>query len=146
LVDSSEVRLLLWDTVGQERFRGITPMYYRNAAAAIVVYSIAHPETFDSVDTWISSLREHSPDPLVILVAGNKSDLQAARQIEWDEGAAKADSACAQFFEVSALQNHGIDELFEVIAAKCLELAKSKAPPDMGPPPDQGQELVEDCC
>jgi GTPase SAR1 family protein len=119
-------------------------MYYRNAAAAIVVYSIAHPETFASVDMWISSLREHNPDPLVILVAGNKSDLQAARQIQSDEGAAKADSAGAQFLEVSALQNYGIDELFEVIAAKCLEHAKSKAPPDLTPPPDQGQEPVED--
>jgi Ras-related protein Rab-21 len=118
-------------------------MYYRNAAAAIIVYSVTNRETFDNVNTWLSSLRENIPDPLVIVLAGNKSDLVDGRVIEAPEGGAMADSVGAQFLEVSALANRGIDDLFLTVAAKCVELAASKKPQNLCPPIEQPCTVVE---
>jgi small GTP-binding protein len=126
-VNEKVVRLLTWDTAGQERYRGITPMYYRNAAAALIVYSIVDVESFQQVDVWLRSLRENILTSIVLFVVGNKSDLDATRQVSVDEAQEKATAIGAHFSEVSAKTGDGIDELFVLVAAGCLEAHEGKA-------------------
>ena len=70
------------DTAGQERYRSLAPIYYRAAAAALVVYDITDYNTFTGAKNWIDELhRQGSPD-IVIGIAGNKSDLAStARRV-----------------------------------------------------------------
>ena len=51
----------IWDTAGQERYRSLAPMYYRGAAAAIVVYDITNKWSFEGMDRWVREVEEHAP-------------------------------------------------------------------------------------
>jgi Ras-related protein Rab-5C len=125
-VGDSVTRLLIWDTAGQERYRGITPMYYRNAVAAIIVYSIADRASFEQVEVWLRSLEENIPAGVLLSLVGNKSDLDANREVPVDEGQEKANAIHATFCEVSAKTGEGIDELFVTVATTCLEHRQAK--------------------
>jgi small GTP-binding protein len=125
-VGESLTRLLIWDTAGQERYRGITPMYYRNAVAAIIVYSIADRKSFKEVEVWLKSLEENIPGGVLLFLVGNKSDLDDIREVSIDEGQQKATALSAAFSEVSAKTGDGIEELFITVATTCLERRPSK--------------------
>jgi small GTP-binding protein len=110
----SEVRLQIWDTAGQERFRTLTPMYFRGAAAALIVYAVNDRASFEDLDGWLEIFTEHTENAAVILV-GNKADLDDERDISTQEGAEKAITISAGFTEVSAKSGLGIEELFTMI-------------------------------
>jgi small GTP-binding protein len=79
-VDDHTIRFEIWDTAGQERYRSLAPIYYRAAAAALVVYDITDYNTFAGAKNWIDELhRQGSPD-IVIGIAGNKADLAATQR------------------------------------------------------------------
>ena len=71
----------LWDTAGQERYRSLAPMYYRGAAAAIVVYDVTDDETFDGATTWIKELHVRADPSVVIALVGNKADVTTGRRV-----------------------------------------------------------------
>jgi small GTP-binding protein len=125
-VGEAVTRLLIWDTAGQERYRGITPMYYRNAVAAMIVYSIADRESFAQVEVWLQSLEENIPAGVLLFLVGNKADLEESRQVTIDDGQEKANAMHATFSEVSAKNGDGIDELFVTVASVCLEQKQTK--------------------
>ncbi|PWN33367.1 uncharacterized protein FA14DRAFT_109115, partial [Meira miltonrushii] len=85
IVDGIKVRLQLWDTAGQERFRSMAPMYYRGANAAVIVYDITNPHSFEDVKTWIDELRQNVHSDLVIHIVGSKADLSYARQVDLND-------------------------------------------------------------
>jgi small GTP-binding protein len=70
------VKMQLWDTAGQEKFRAITQSYYRNCCAAVVVFDLTNIESFNSIDYWINSIREGCGIDTNIIIIGNKSDMQ----------------------------------------------------------------------
>lgn len=74
--ENSQIKLNLWDTAGQEKFKSLTRMYYQEAEAAIIVYDTTFRESFESAKNWVQDLRENAnvPDVLIVLV-GNKCDL-----------------------------------------------------------------------
>lgn len=88
-INGYTVTLQIWDTAGQERFRSMVPMYYRGVHGAVLVYDVSQPESLERVHSWVEELQRHaansSPtgstvsdtaDELVMIVAGNKSDLR----------------------------------------------------------------------
>ena len=75
-VDGKQVRLQIWDTAGQEKFRPITKAYYRGAHGILVLFDLSKRDTFNYTRMWIDSIREDSSDPNMILV-GNKTDQNA---------------------------------------------------------------------
>ncbi|ESK93738.1 ras-like gtp-binding protein ryl2 [Moniliophthora roreri MCA 2997] len=83
-VDNVKVRLQLWDTAGQERFRSMAPMYYRGANAALVLYDITNPSTFQDVRGWLEELKKNCAQDLIIYVVGSKADLSTHRQVTSD--------------------------------------------------------------
>merc|ERR1712226_1132332 len=79
-LDDATVKFEIWDTAGQERYRSLAPMYYRGAAAAIVVYDITNPDTFQRGKQWVKELQRQGNPNIVIALAGNKSDLSSKRK------------------------------------------------------------------
>ncbi|CAN6481759.1 unnamed protein product [Victoria cruziana] len=57
-VEGRSVKFEIWDTAGQERYHSLAPMYYRGAAAAIVVYDMTNPDSFDRAKKWVEELRQ----------------------------------------------------------------------------------------
>ena len=66
-----------------ERYRSLAPMYYRGAAAAIVVYDITNKDSFNGAKSWVKELQRRGDPNAVIALAGNKADLQSKRKIDY---------------------------------------------------------------
>ncbi|KAF3777346.1 Ras-related protein [Nymphaea thermarum] len=81
-LEGRSVKFEIWDTAGQERYHSLAPMYYRGAAAAIVVYDITNPDSFDRAKKWVEELRQQGNPNMVVAFAGNKVDLVEKRQIK----------------------------------------------------------------
>jgi len=85
-LDGRQVKLQIWDTAGQESFRSITRSYYRGAHGALLVYDITRRETFNHLKGWLQEVRENSNKEMVIMLIGNKCDLESKRAITFEEG------------------------------------------------------------
>ncbi|OLL23389.1 GTP-binding protein ypt5 [Neolecta irregularis DAH-3] len=113
------------DTAGQERYKSLAPMYYRNANCAVVVYDITQTTSLEKAKAWVKELQRQANDDLVIALAGNKSDLQDRREVSTEEAQAYATEAGLLFLETSAKTNENVKELFHCIARK-LPLDKQR--------------------
>merc|ERR1711934_325702 len=111
-IDSTRLTLQIWDTAGQERFRSMGPMYYRGAAAAILVFDITSEDSFQSLQQWIDELRNNSDENIILAIACNKCDLSAQRAVALKRAQDYAKSVGAIVHETSAKASKGIEDLF----------------------------------
>ncbi|XP_066484041.1 ras-related protein Rab-2B [Tiliqua scincoides] len=111
-IDNKKVKLQIWDTAGQESFRSITRSYYRGAAGALLVYDITRRETFNHLTSWLEDARNHSNTHMVIILIGNKSDLENRRDVMKEEGEAFAQEHGLIFLETSAKTATNVEEAF----------------------------------
>ncbi|KAG0617575.1 hypothetical protein M758_5G200300 [Ceratodon purpureus] len=81
-VNETTVKFEIWDTAGQERYHSLAPMYYRGAAAAIIVYDITNADSFGRAKKWVQELQRQGNPNLVMALAGNKADLASKKKIE----------------------------------------------------------------
>lgn len=117
-VDGNTFVFQIWDTAGQEKYRALAPMYYRGAAAAIVVYDVTRETTFPTVKDWVTELNKNTSSTIVLAIAGNKCDLEDLREVSTDKAKEYADDIGAIFAETSAVTAVNVQELFESIARK----------------------------
>ena len=126
LEEDKSIRLQIWDTAGQDRFRSITKNLYKGAAGIMLIYDITNRNTFDNVKKWVNSIKEEVTSKVVIILVGNKIDLDKKRQVQTDEGEQIAEEFDMPFFECSALTGENINLAFETLAKKLVEV-KAKA-------------------
>lgn len=112
------VTLSIWDTGGQERYRCLAPLYYREAAAAILVFSVTDRATLTACDKWIQELRTARLNCL-IFIAANKVDTPT-RQISEEEGQAFGRERSVGYFEVSAKSGIGVAKMFTELAERLV--------------------------
>ena len=109
---NQEIRLVLYDTAGQEKFRSLIPMYLREAQIILLIYDISNKNSFDSIPKWFSDILNVKNDEAVFGLIGNKNDLNDKRQVTYEEGKKLADEKNIIFGEVSAKSGNNINELF----------------------------------
>jgi Ras-related protein Rab-5C len=126
-LDDYIVKFEIWDTAGQERYRSLAPMYYRGAAAALVVYDITSQESFSGAKTWIDELQRQGSADIVIGLAGNKMDLESKREVPKDEAKIYAQENGCIFFETSAKTGENINHIFNAIAQKLPKNVQTQA-------------------
>jgi len=117
-LDDYIVKFEIWDTAGQERYRSLAPMYYRGAAAALVVYDITDHDSFTGAKTWIEELQRQGSADIVIGLAGNKCDLASKRAVSQEDARTYAQDNGCLFFETSAKTGENIALIFQSIAKK----------------------------
>jgi len=111
-----KIKLHIWDTGGEERYRAMAPLYYRDAQAALLVYDVNDSRTFQSLDYWVRELDEKVRDEnMVLIIAGNKCDLPG-RKVKEDQVKSFADNVGIKYFDVSAKTGTNINELFTELA------------------------------
>ena len=110
----------IWDTAGQERFKSLASMYYRGAAAAIVMFEINVADTFEKAKFWVRELHVNSPETIVVLM-GNKKDLESERQVSLADAQQGAAEMNALYVETSALTGEGVQEAFQAVAQRLVE-------------------------
>lgn len=112
-LDNKPIKLQIWDTAGQESFRSITRSYYRGAAGALLVYDITRRETFEHLTRWLEEARQSSANDMVIMLIGNKSDLESRRAVSTKEGELFAEEHGLIFMETSAKEDRNVEEVRE---------------------------------
>lgn len=122
------IKLTIWDTAGQERFRSLTSSYYRGAQGVILVYDVTNRDSFNNLkETWLKELSVYSDlDELVLMVVGNKIDLETERRVTTEEGLQLAQELSALFMESSAKTRIGIKSIFEELVRKIMNSPSSQ--------------------
>jgi len=105
------VRLSIWDTAGQEKFRKVVETYYRGGKGVLLCFDITNRKTFEEIHYWMDTTSKNVPNAKFILI-GNKSDLEDQRVVNKEEGETLANEWGAPYFETSAKLNSGINECF----------------------------------
>ena len=120
-INNKICRVQIWDTAGQESFRSITRAYYKNSVCACVVYDITNRNSFQNVQLWIDDCKKQTPKTVLLVLIGNKLDLESKREISYEEGRSFAIDNNMLFFETSAKTGENIEELFNKSAQTIVE-------------------------
>ena len=123
-VNGNQENIQVWDTAGQEKYRSLGPVYYRNASCAILVYDVTERSSFKDLDEWINTFRSAAGDGPPIVIVGNKVDLEENKVVEEQEGMAFAEKHNLSFFATSAKSGYNVEFLFQKIASLAVEYAR----------------------
>ncbi|PRP86653.1 ras-related protein Rab-11B-like isoform 2 [Planoprotostelium fungivorum] len=158
--DGTEVKLQLWDTAGQDRFKALSKGYYRGGHAALVVYDVTKRRSFDEVPKWLEELKQFAPKDIIMILVGNKTDLKTMRQVATSEAKKYAEHNGMLFLETSARENDNISQAFQMATnavhnqqrKKLEESAKDEVPsrtpiePKLPRPTESSSSYADDIC
>ena len=113
--------LQLWDTAGSEKYKSLTSSFYKNSTCCIIVYEVNSRKSFESVTNWIEECVNNTNRNIILILVGNKCDLEQKREVKSEEGEAFADRYNIEFFEASAITGYNIDEIFKYGCQKIYE-------------------------
>ncbi|XP_010788339.1 ras-related protein Rab-19-like [Notothenia coriiceps] len=120
-IEGKKVKMQVWDTAGQERFRTITQSYYRSAHGAIIAYDITRQGTFDSVTHWIKEVEIYGANNVVLVLIGNKCDLEKERQVQFEQACnLSKEKEILAALETSAKESQNVEEAFIMMARELL--------------------------
>ena len=145
-LENATVKFEIWDTAGQERYRSLAPMYYRGAAAAIVVFDITKKDSYNGAKSWVKELQRRGDPNVVIALAGNKADMESKRKVQTEEAQQYAKDSEIIYMETSAKTALNVRNLFVKIAEK---LPKNPVIPERESfpiVPPKGKAEKKGCC
>jgi len=120
LENGKEINLKLFDTAGQERYKSISTNLIKKANGILLIYDIANKTSFNSIGKWMESIEEISSSNTIVILIGNKSDLEDERQVKKEEGERRAKEYNIPFYETSCKTGINIDEVFLRITNEIL--------------------------
>jgi len=121
MINDKKVMTQVWDTAGQEKFRTITPVYYRKVDGVVMVYDITDRNSFESINYWMKNLKDNADSNIKVILVGNKFDLADKRAVTKEEGDNLAESYGLKFMEASAKNRHNVNDLFASLSVDILE-------------------------
>ena len=117
----------IWDTAGQERFKTITSSYYKGAHGLILVFDLTDRQSFLDLDNWLVEIEKHASERVVKMLIGNKSDLEGARTVSYEEAFNYAKCNGMKYIETSAKTSKNVTEAFIFMARNVKEQIGDKA-------------------
>lgn len=116
-IDNEIAELQIWDTAGQDRYKSIGPLYYRDALCCIGVYDVSRPDSLSSLDDYVEGYLDSALTDGIVVVVANKIDLDVDTKDEMiSKGQQYAESRGFTFYEVSAKSGKNVNEVFEAVA------------------------------
>ncbi|KAI6699519.1 hypothetical protein NL676_013843 [Syzygium grande] len=127
LIQHKSVKAQIWDTAGQERYRAVTSAYYRGAVGAMLVYDITRRQSFDHIPRWLDELRSHADKNIVIILVGNKTDLENQRAVPTEDAKEFAQKEGLFFLETSALDATNVESAFLTVLTEIFNIVNKKS-------------------
>ena len=121
LDDHKIVKIQLWDTAGQDKFRAITRNYYKGARGIILIYDVTNVKSYENIKKWINEIKEEISEKVSIVLVANKIDNIAERKISKEQGEKLANDYEVAFFETSAKTGEGVNESVLYLVQKIVE-------------------------
>ncbi|XP_017052109.1 ras-related protein RIC1 [Drosophila ficusphila] len=115
-VAGQKVKLQIWDTAGEERFRSVMPSYFRGANGVLLVYDTTSAASFQHIEHWLEEMRRCCPHRINVLLVGNKCDDLERRQVSQEQATIYADHRALAFREVSAKSGVNVNYVFAALA------------------------------
>ena len=125
-IKNKTVKLQLWDTAGQEKYKSMVASYYRGANVALVVFDLTNHDSFDSLPLWIENYYKNGPEQKNIILIGNKKDMVEERQVTQEEAELFSETNNMIYFETSAKDGDNIEYVFNYTAEKLLDFYGSQ--------------------
>ena len=124
-IDNKKIKLQIWDTAGQDRFKSITSSYYRGAHGIILVYDITDNDSFRNIEKWLGDIERYGLKDVNKLLIGNKCDLTEKRVVEYEKGKQLANDLNIIFIETSAKDSTNINDAFIIMTNEIKKHASS---------------------
>ena len=123
LENGKNIKLQIWDTAGQDRFRAITKNYYKGANGIILIYDVTNMQSYENVKNWIAQIKEEANQNVLIYLAGNKIDVsEDLRVVKTEDGKKIADEFKLPFYETSAKSGTNVNKIFEELVVNIDEV------------------------
>ena len=123
--NGQKIRLDLWDTAGQEKYRAIGTHFYKESYIVCLVYDITSKESFENLKTiWYPDLKEYGEEYKIVALIGNKLDKFLEEEVSEEEGRKFAKEINAVYKRTSALEGTGLEDLFNELVDKYLKNIK----------------------
>ena len=116
------IKVQLWDTAGQDKYRTIAKNYFKGSHGILLLYDVTKQSSFQNIRDWIQDIREEVSQKAIIFLIGNKIDLVDKRKISKEKGIELAEEYKLQFFEASAKSGENVDEVFKALYKKISEV------------------------
>ena len=123
--DKGRVKILVFDTAGQEFIASLRQRYYRGASGAVIVFDLTRRETFDHLPMWVGEVQMHA-GKIPLSIVGNKADLEG-REVEKGEAEGFAKRHEAIYYETSALSGENVQDVFHRFAVLPFQNEKTQA-------------------
>jgi len=128
MINGDKVKMQIWDTAGQEKYKSIASHHYRKAVGALLVYDVSRRITFDNCMKWYTELKNYTDKECIICIVGNKLDIVLKRpqfrEVSKEEGENFAKRNKTLFYEMSARRYDEINRCFEDLIKKVYETKK----------------------
>lgn len=116
--EGSVVKLQMWDTAGQEKFKTITSAYYKGTQGIILVFDLCDKKSFQDIQNWIREVERYNNRETVKVLVGNKCDLVGDRQVTREEAETFASNEGMIYMEASAKSNKNVENIFTKISGE----------------------------
>ena len=123
--ENTSIRLNIWDTVGQEKYKALTRQYYHDSDGAFIVFDLTSRESFDNIKNWINDLKSYGSEDTNIIILGNKSDEKNKREISEEEIKNQLNNDYI-YLDVSAKTGNNISLAFDKLKKLIMEYLKIK--------------------
>ena len=132
IIKDKKYNLNLWDTAGQEKFNSLTKIFTKNANIVILVYSIVDKLSFQSLNNWLSLVKEsNGEDGYALGVAANKADLYKQSVVTDSQGQEYARKIKAIWKLTSAkMDDRGIEVLIDELLEIYLNIERNSTNPE----------------
>jgi small GTP-binding protein len=148
-INDAKVKLQIWDTAGQEKFRTITKAYYRGAHGIMLIFDVTQVDTFNQTRQWMQSIHENVQDPVAIILIGNKVDKED-RKVSQEQAQALANEFKIEYYETSAKDGSNVEQTFFQLATAILNdqqmFAQVKQPSTVSVGRGKRDDSESSCC
>jgi Ras-related protein Rab-1A len=115
------VKLQIWDTAGQDKFKFITVNYFRNSSCVLFCADLTDQRSFENLTTWNDEVRRFNPNGVVGFVVGTKSDMIDKRVVSRQQAEEYAKKLGYPYIETSSKDGTGVEKCFDALIPKMIE-------------------------